>query len=164
MQLTDDQKQKVAAWIGDGAKLSDIQNRIAEEFGIRLTYMDVRFLADDLKVMPQDPPEPPKPPVQEAAPAPAAEASPEGAAPVASPDEAAPAAGGSVSLTVDTLARPGTIVSGKVTFSDGKSATWYLDQMGRLGVSPEEQGYRPPAGDVEAFQMQLDRELQKLGY
>jgi hypothetical protein len=55
-------------------------------------------------------------------------------------------------------------VSGKVTFSDGKRAAWYLDQMGRLGVSPEEQGYRPPAGDVEEFQTQLDRELQKLGY
>jgi hypothetical protein len=79
-----------------------------------------------------------------------------------SPDE--PVAGGKVSLSVDTLARPGTIVSGKVTFSDGKMAAWYLDQMGRLGVSPEEQGYRPPAGDVEEFQLQLDRELQKLGF
>ena len=163
MQLTDDQKKKVAAWIGDGAKLSEIQNRIAEEFGIRLTYMDVRFLADDLKVMPQDPPEPPKPPVQEA---PAAPASAEGGeTPNSAPGEEMSAAGsGNVTLTVDTLARPGTIVSGKVTFSDGKRAAWYLDQMGRLGVSPEEQGYRPPAGDVEAFQMQLDRELQKLGY
>lgn len=164
MQLTDDQKQKVAAWIGEGAKLSDIQNRIAEEFGIRLTYMDVRFLADDLKVMPQDPPEPPKPAAEVAAPAPETATNSDSAAPTATPEDGVPAAGGSVSLTVDTLARPGTIVSGKVTFSDGKGAAWYLDQTGRLGVSPEEQGYRPPAGDVEAFQMQLDRELQKLGY
>jgi transposase len=66
MHLTDEQKQKVAAWIADGAKLSDIQNRIAEEFDIRLTYMDVRFLADDLKVMPKDAPEPPKPAPAEA--------------------------------------------------------------------------------------------------
>jgi hypothetical protein len=80
------------------------------------------------------------------------------------PDDAIPAAVGKVALTVDTLARPGTIVSGGVTFSDGKRAAWYLDQSGRLGVSPEEQGYRPPAGDVEEFQVQLDRELQKLGF
>ena len=161
MNLTDEQKQKVATWIADGAKLSDIQNRIAEEFDIRLTYMDVRFLADDLKVMPKDAPEPPKPaPETESSAATASQAP----SPLAGPDDAAGAGGGKVSLTVDTLARPGTIVSGKVTFSDGKRAAWYLDQMGRLGVSPEEQGYRPPAGDVEEFQTQLDRELQKLGY
>ena len=161
MQLTDEQKQKVTAWIGDGMKLSDIQNRLAEEFDVRLTYMDVRLLVDDLKVMPKDPPEPPKPEVAPEEPAPPATTE---ATPLAGPDETPAPAGGKVSLSVDTLARPGTIVSGKVTFSDGKSAAWYLDQMGRLGVSPEEQGYRPPAGDVEDFQTQLDRELQKLGF
>jgi hypothetical protein len=159
MQLTDEQKQKVAAWIAEGVKLSDIQNRIADEFGVRLTYMDVRFLADDLKVMPKDPPEPPKAPAADAA----APAQAEATSPLANADPA-PAGTGKVALTVDTIARPGTIVSGKVTFSDGKSATWYLDQMGRLGVSPDEQGYRPPTADVEVFQVQLDRELQKLGY
>ena len=159
MQLTDEQKQKVAAWIADGVKLADIQNRIGEEFGVRLTYMDVRFLADDLKVMPKDPPEPVKPPAPEPAPG----LPPEPAA-LAGPDDVVPGGSGKIALTVDTLARAGTIVSGKVTFSDGKSAAWYLDQMGRLGVSPEEQGYRPPAGDVEEFQLQLDRELQKLGF
>lgn len=160
MQLTDEQKQKVATWIADGVKLSDIQNRIADEFGVRLTYMDVRFLADDLKVMPKDDPEPVQPETKEAPAAdPAAPAEP------AIDPLAAPAPGeGKVTLSVDTLARPGTIVSGKVTFSDGKSANWYLDQMGRLGVSPEEQGYRPPTSDVQEFQMLLDRELQKLGY
>jgi hypothetical protein len=164
MQLTDEQKQKVAAWIAEGVKLSDIQNRIGDEFGVRLTYMDVRFLADDLKVMPKDAPEPPKPAAEAAAAPAAAPAAAEPASALAGPDDAVPAAGGKVGLTVDTLARPGTIVSGKVTFTDGKKATWYLDQMGRLGVSPDEQGYRPPAGDVEEFQVQLDRELQKLGY
>src|SRR6188768_3089447 len=126
MQLTDEQKQKVAAWIADGVKLADIQNRIAEEFDVRLTYMDVRFLADDLKVMPKDPPEPVK--------APAPEPTPSATEPttLAGPDDAVPAGGAKVALTVDTLARAGTIVSGKVTFSDGKSAAWYLDQMGRL--------------------------------
>jgi hypothetical protein len=69
-----------------------------------------------------------------------------------------------MSLTVDQIAHPGTIVSGGVTFSDGKSAVWYLDQTGRLGVTPSAQGYRPPEGDVEKFQVLLDRELAKLGY
>jgi hypothetical protein len=166
MQLNDEQKQKVAAWIGDGVKLSDIQIRLGEEFGIRLTYMDTRLLVDDLKLMPKDPPQPVEAKPAEPAPAadspvaPAAEPAP---SPL-SPDAVAPPAGGKVALTVDTLARPGTIVSGSVTFSDGKKAAWYLDQTGRLGVVPETQGYRPPEGDVEEFQASLDRELAKMGY
>jgi hypothetical protein len=163
MQLTDEQKHKVTQWLAEGLKLSDIQGKLAEEFDLRLTYMDARLLVDDLKLVPKDDPEPvvekpaePEPAASEAAPAPAAES-------LLSPDSsAAPAA--KVSLTVDPIARPGMIVSGGVTFSDGKTAQWYLDQTGRLGVVPAEQGYRPPAGDVEEFQMMLDRELAKLGY
>lgn len=152
MQLTDDQKSKVAAWIADGVKLSDIQTRLASECDVRMTYMDVRLLVDDLKLMPKDPPAPVAPPSAE---------TPAVSSPLAA--ELAPAGGG-VTLTVDTIARPGTMVSGNVTFSDGKKAAWYLDQTGRLGVVPEEQGYRPPAGDVEKFQAQLDRELAKIGF
>jgi len=163
MQLTDEQKQKVTGWVAEGLKLSDIQTRVADEFGARLTYMDVRLLVDDLKVMPKDP-EPPKPPAATAESVVAGEPAAAPGESLISPDDAAAPTGGKVSLTVDTLAKPGTIVSGKATFSDGKKAAWYLDQMGRLGVAPEEQGYRPPAGDVEEFQMLLDRELQKLGY
>lgn len=153
MQLTDEQKAKVAAWIADGVKLSDIQNRLASECDVRMIYMDVRLLVDDLKLMPKDPPAPPVVPPTETP-----------AAPSPLSAEPAPAAAGGVSLTVDTIARPGTMVSGSVVFSDGKKAAWYLDQTGRLGVVPEEQGYRPPEGDVEKFQAQLDRELAKLGF
>ena len=167
MQLTDEQKQKVAAWLADGAKLSDIQNRLGEECGLRLTYMDVRMLVDDLKLVPVDPP---APVVQKAEPAAVETVAPEDAAPaqpaslVADSAEAAAQPASKISLLVDQIARPGTIVSGSVTFSDGKTAAWYLDQTGRLGVTPSEQGYRPPEGDVEEFQVMLDRELQKLGY
>ena len=159
MQLTDEQKQKVAAWMADGMKLSDIQLRLGEECGLRLTYMDVRLLVDDLKLVPKDPPAPVAEKMEPAAPAPA-EAPPlvsDSADPFAQP-------AAKISLSVDQIARPGTMVSGSVTFSDGKTASWYLDQQGRLGVVPIEQGYRPPEGDVEEFQVMLDRELQKLGY
>jgi hypothetical protein len=78
--------------------------------------------------------------------------------------ELAPAAGtGKVSVTVDQLMRPGSMVSGKVTFSDGQKADWYLDQQGRLGLAPAVQGYRPPQSDIAEFQVALDRELQKMG-
>ncbi len=166
MQLTDEQKQKVTAWIAEGVKLSDIQDRLDTEFALRMTYMDVRMLVDDLKLVLKDPP---APPVEKAEPA-----DPTPAAPVPAAGEPSAlisdAAGVSekppskISLTVDQIARPGMMVSGSVTFSDGKTLSWYLDPQGRLGVVPGEQGYRPPEGDVEEFQRMLDRELQKLGY
>ena len=67
-------------------------------------------------------------------------------------------------VTVDAVTRPGAMVSGKVTFSDGQKATWYLDEMGRLGLVPAQQGYKPSPEDVQAFQRTLQAEMQKLGY
>jgi hypothetical protein len=81
--------------------------------------------------------------------------------PPKSPTDAAKAGG--VSVVVDQIARPGALVSGKVTFSDGQKADWYLDQTGRLGVVPAQQGYKPPAADVQQFQMALQEELQRMG-
>ena len=161
MKLSDEQRQRVTAWILEGAKLAEIQNRLAAEFGLKLTYMDTRFLVDDLKLVPKDP-EPPKvvePPV---APKPA---EPAAAAPEEILDEEIPApAASKVSVSVDQITRPGSLISGKVTFSDGQLADWYLDQTGRLGVVPKVQGYKPTAADVQAFQLALQREVQKLGY
>ena len=54
MTLDDTQRKKVAGWVQDGLKLSEIQNRITSELGLRLTYMEVRFLVDDLKLVPKD--------------------------------------------------------------------------------------------------------------
>ena len=55
MQLTAEQQDRVRQWIADGLKLSDVQKRLETEFGLRPTYMEVRFLVDDLRVMPKDP-------------------------------------------------------------------------------------------------------------
>lgn len=151
MNLNDEQRQRVTAWVLQGAKLAEIQSRLNQEFGIKLTYMETRFLVDDLKLTLKDP-EPPKlekPPVLDAK-----------KADEKKPDASPP---GGVSVSVDQIARPGAIVSGKVTFSDGQKAEWYLDQMGRLGVVPAQQGYKPPAADVQQFQMALQEELQKMG-
>jgi hypothetical protein len=161
MTLTEDQRQRVSAWIAEGAKLSEIQNRLTHEFGIKLTYMEARFLVDDLKLIPKDP-EPPKAPESpaekklETKPVPAEEALDE--------EIPAAAAGGNVSVTVDQITRPGSLISGKVTFSDGQIADWYLDQMGRLGLVPKQPGYKPAAADIQSFQLALQREVAKLGY
>ncbi|MBC8096519.1 MAG: hypothetical protein H7Y43_11975 [Akkermansiaceae bacterium] len=161
MNLDDAQRKKVAAWIEEGLKLSDIQSRIASELGVRLTYMDVRFLVDDLKLTPKDI-DPPKPPASALSATPAVP-SPAGKAPLPPSPAAIPPATGSVSLTIDQLARPGSMVSGKVTFTDGNIADWYIDQTGRLGLAPQVTGYRPAPADVQQFQIALEAELAKLG-
>ena len=158
MHLDEAQRQRVTAWVVQGAKLSEIQTRLTEEFGLKMTYMEVRFLMDDLKLTLKDP-EPPKP---------AAPANPPPAAPKAKPATGAetlpPAVTGKVSVTVDQIARAGAVVSGKVTFSDGQLAEWYLDQMGRLGVAPKQPGYKPSATDVQQFQAALQTELSRTGF
>jgi hypothetical protein len=124
--------------------------------------MEVRMLVDDLKVMPKDP-EPVKP-VEPAPPAASTKS------PLEEPRAAIPTPGqsaggpGNVSLIVDQLTRPGAVVSGKVTFSDGNTAAWQIDQTGQLGLIPAKPGYRPPPSDVQPFQMALQTELSKLGF
>ena len=164
MKLSDEQRQRVTAWILEGAKLAEIQHRLATEFGVKLTYMEARFLVDDLKLVPKDP-EPPKvvePPAaaKPTAPTVAATAPQE----IVDAEIPAPADAANVAVTVDQITRPGALISGEVTFSDGQIANWYLDQSGRLGVVPKVQGYKPAAADVQEFQLALQREVQKLGY
>jgi len=150
MNLDESQKAKVAAWINEGLKLAEIQKRLETEFGLRPTYMEVRFLIDDLKLMPKDP-EPPAPSAVTPS------------APLAQPSPAA-AGVGRVSVEVDKIPRPGALVNGSVTFSDGQTAAWYLDQTGRLGLTPAQADYKPAAEDVKAFQSELQTQLQKMGF
>ncbi len=147
MTLTDEQNAVVAEWVREGAGLSDVQKRLQTEFDISMTYMDVRFLVIDLELTlkEDDPPEP------KAEPEPAAE---EG--------EAAPPAG--VTIEVDRLVKPGAVVSGDVTFSDGRHATWSVDQTGRLALDAGDPDYRPSDEDLAEFQTALRDALQKQGY
>jgi hypothetical protein len=157
MTLDDAQRKKVAEWIAAGLKLSEIQNRLASDLDVRMTYMDVRLLVDDLKLTPKDVEQPKTTPVLPAANAKAGAAQ-------SLDQKPAPTGTGGVSVSVDQLTRSGAVVSGKVTFSDGNGANWYIDQTGRLGVVPEQQGYRPPQADMQQFQAALETELSKLGF
>lgn len=161
--LSPEQQTTARQWIADGMKLSDFQRRLETDFALRLTYMEVRFLIDDLKVVPKDP-EPPKAPPS-ASPEPAAGSA--STAPV-EPDEVVPPeggpVGGDVQVTVDAVTRPNAMVSGRVRFSDGKGAAWLIDTYGRPGLVADEKGYRPSQPDLMAFQAALERELSRLGF
>ncbi len=162
MNLDEGQRKKVAEWIAQGLKLSEIQTRLAGELGLRLTYMDVRLLVDDLKLTPKD-----VAASQAASPilqGPPGAQPPRGRQSSPAPQPQPPSEPGGVSLSVDQVARPNAIASGKVTFSDGNTAEWYFDQMGRLGLIPTQPGYRPPAPDLQEFQAALETELARMGF
>ncbi len=148
-QLTEEQKATIRQWADDGATMADIQRKLGDDLGLRVTYMETRFLILDLGLTLKEETKKDQPKTETAA---------------ATPDDESPATPGSVSLTIDELAVPGAVVSGKVTFSDGQRAMWYLDQMGRLGLDPDVAGYRPSREDVAEFQQQLSAMLRKNGY
>ena len=162
-KLTPAQITKVSQWVAEGASLSVIQGKLSSELGISMTFLDVRFMVDDLNLTLQEKEEPKKPaePVEEA---PAAEAPADDSAQAVPSAEAAPAGAPTVKVELDPLARPGTMVSGTVTFSDGQLADWYIDMEGRPGVVPRVPGYRPTQPDIVDFQTKLDGVLRQAGY
>ena len=119
--------------------------------------METRFLVDDLDLALQDPEEPePKLPAMEEQGA----ADEEGSADL---DQPASTDASGVSVEVDKVMRPGALASGMVTFSDGVTTQWQLDQFGRLAVTPKDD-HKPSEEDLLAFQQQLQVELRKAGF
>jgi hypothetical protein len=143
--LTPEQKEQVSAWVAEGLGLSDIQKRLKAELDLNLTFMDVRFLVSDLALQVNSPT---KEEQEEQLPA---------DAPLDALDDQETTG---VTLEKDSVIRPGYAASGTVKFSDGKTAKWFIDPMGQLGLEPPEPGYQPPGEDVEEFQIQLRSLLQ----
>src|SRR5438445_11722375 len=106
MNLDELQKKKVSAWIAEGLQLSEIQKRLAAELKLSLTYMDVRLLADDLKLTPKD---------VERAKAVEKTASTPGAGQTSEPAAGLGGGTGGVAVSVDQVARSGAAGSGSVT-------------------------------------------------
>lgn len=164
MELTDEQKQVVRSWVDEGLGLSEIQKKMAKEFGASMTYMDVRFLVLDLGLEVKDKEHTEtvdlavaSAPAQGPGPAPdggLAAGAPAGAGDVAS----------SVSVEIDRVTKPGSVVSGTVVFSDGTRATWFLDQLGRLSLDAKQPNYQPPEADLQSFQLELRKALENRGF
>ncbi|MCW1921396.1 hypothetical protein OKA05_02460 [Luteolibacter arcticus] len=140
-KLSEDQKSALHQWAAEGASIADLQKRLKDDFDIGITYMDARFLVLDLGIELLEAPKDEKP-----------EEAPK------------PVPTGTVEVTMDGLALPGALVSGKVTFSDGESAIWMLDHHGRPGLDPDRAGYRPSQEDVINFQKQLSDLVRNKGY
>jgi len=171
MELSAEQKEKVSEWVASGESIAKIQNLLKEECSLSMTYMDVRFLVDDLGVHYKD--------SNELA---------EQANEVSQKEEAAGEATsadctsqedsnensiegdlaaevGSVVVDVDAVIRPGSLVSGTVIFSDGVQLGWQLSSTGQLGLIPgDNTEYRPSNEDLQSFQTQLQSVLQQKGF
>ena len=164
MELSAEQKTTVGQWVIEGASIAEVQKRLNEEFTVSLTYMEARFLIDDLELSLKNPvktsvhtdlgvgtgADQSRPPAPRASPTDAIDLEPEGT--------------GSISVDVDKISRPGMVVSGNVVFSDGVKSTWALDQAGRLALDPSQSGYQPSPEDIEAFQQELSKQLQRQGF
>jgi len=181
MQLTDIQKDRVRQWAAEGASLSRIQDLLAEEFNIRMSFIDVRFLVLDLEVSIK---EKEKKKEQEGS----TETRNSGVRNEAAPTSDLPSAGGDVgreddssaggewdeeggqeegmgddtpttpskvSVSLSRIAQPGFAVCGDVTFSDGVQAQWGITSRGELALVGPPPNYRPSPEDARAFQTQL---------
>ena len=163
-KLENEIKILMAEKIAAGVSLSDIQNMVNAEFKQNLTYMDIRIMASELEIDWQQLNPKKETAVEdvtavEAVPqtpeTPADEAASDGASAPGMPDLS------DTKIEVSKIARPGMMFSGSVTFANGSSAEWYLDNMGRLGLE-NLQGDKPGQEDIEKFQIALQLELRKL--
>ena len=156
MTLTPEQKQSVSQWVAAGDNLYAVQKKLAEQFKVSMTYMDVRFLVDDLNLQLVD--AKPKADASDVSksPPPPAEAA------LGDEPQMEPAAGGRVRVTVDKVnLNPNAMASGTVTFPDGVTGKWMVDLQGRPGLTDvSKPGYRPSPADAQAFMQELSLALQ----
>lgn len=195
MSLTPEQKAAVSTWIASGDNISAVQKKLIEQFKLSMTYRDVRFLIDDLNLELKDPApkvdtsdvsKTPPPAAKPAAEKPVEKKSllekakeklglakdepledelpPEDAE--ADLADALPPTGSAVTVTVDKVTLiPGALAGGTVTFSDGVTGKWIIDQQYRPGFTEISQpGYRPSPADAQAFMQELSHQLQSRGF
>ena len=164
MKLTEDQIAIVKSWIESGEDLGTIQKNIHENFDLNLTFLETRFLLSDLKLEFAEEEEEEEEENEEI-PAPVTDQEQDAVNDNSeNPSEEQEGGSSSVSVSVDSIAQPQCIISGKVTFSDGKAASWHFDQMSQLGLKPDEEGYTPSQEDVAVFQVELRKVLATQGF
>ena len=151
MSLSDEQKAVVSQWVSGGESIAKIQNLLKEKFDLGLTYMDVRFLVDDLGLVYKD----------------SNESAEDSEVNESETDEATEENNHTdgVVVDVDAVIRPGSLVSGNVRFGDGVALGWQLTGTGQLGLIPgDDPEYRPSNEDLQAFQTQLQEILKEKGF
>jgi hypothetical protein len=145
MNFTDEQVSRIREWAQQTSNLSDLQIQINATYNLHLTYMEVRFLLDDLGLELKK-----------------VEFKPAVNTNIEQEGELIEEGGSGFSVTVDPVTKPGVLINGQVVFSDGQKAAWHLDEIGRLGLKPQQLGYRPSQEDLVRFQEEVQTHLTHL--
>ena len=178
MTLTPEQTKAVSEWVASGDNLYTVQKKLSDQFKVSMTYMDVRFMVDDLNLQIKD--TAPKVDASDVTKAPPAAKPPAdkkgfidkakeklGLSPAedeGAPEEAeAPAQASGVTVTVDKVnLNPAAMATGTVSFPGGVTGKWIVDLQGRPGlIEVSKPGYRPSPADAQAFMQEHSQALQQ---
>ena len=160
----EERKEVVKKQLAEGRTLSEIQDYLHKEKSDSITYMALRLLLSeipDVKI-------PEKELLKTASPTTPPSALDVGTG-LASKNSgpAAPQkaqeAGGKLSIGMDHVPQPGSVLSGFARFSSGAKAHWFLDEMDRLGLEPELGSDKPTQADMKEFSSELRRMLEQAG-
>lgn len=136
-------KKFIAESINNGMTLNNIQKALADDHGVRRTFLELRLLAAEVEEIDwsrQDPVE--KAPEQK-------EEKPAVNVPEGEP--------GQIVLEVSKITRPGAVMNGTVRFPSGITGEWLLDQMGRPDF--DNLSGQPTQEDIQAFIQELRNKL-----
>lgn len=129
-------KKFMAKALADGKTLSEVQSEVNAEFGVKMTFMDIRVLASELENIDwgaNDPKPAEEPEVKD--------------------EPQLGAADGKTVVESSKILRPGTLAGGSVKFGSGATAEWYIDQTGRPGL--DKLVGEPSEQDLMDFQKEL---------
>jgi hypothetical protein len=122
---------------------NEILNYVLEELNENMSYMDLRILRADYEEEHPETVEEPEPEPEE------------------TEEEAAEAKAGEM-IEMDSIRKPGSLLSGSGNLPSGARINWALDQSGRISIQPEGEA-QPTQEDLQIFQEELQSELMKRG-
>ena len=144
--ITPEQLAALQQWAAEGLDLNQIQKKLDQEFGLKITYMETRFLLMDLDIRIAQPTQ--SAPSAESQPVPEKDETP---SPAAEP--------GSTRISIDDITPSHALLSGKVTFESGCMATWMISRAGGLSYDPI--AGQPTKEDLIAFQRELNQVIRQ---
>lgn len=142
-QLSPEQVQSIRDWAEEGLDLNAIQKKLHEDLGIKLTFMDTRFLLQDLDIH-----------IKHPEPAPQAEQPGDASGAMALPASLL----GKTQVTVDEVTPPHALMAGKVHFRSGAQGVWDIDRTGRINWDATLG--EPTAEDLREFETELQSVLR----
>lgn len=136
-------EEKVWKLFEEGLTDNEILDKIVTEEEEELTYMDLRIQRADFEAEHPETVEQPEAPEEE--------------------EEEEEEEKGTDIIEFDAVKKPGAILSGKANLPSGAKIEWTFDQAGRIAVAPLDETQQPTQTDMEIFQEEFRKELERRG-